>query len=236
MTLILTSPDVSWVRECSPFRRLTRWNGRCAPTWSAAQCESLNSLRLSKSCPMRFCRPWPLSTDGLPRCLHPLRTKVVSLPSTGSIPPFAHVALPKDMPVIPSPSVRTYPSSSLNTPEASPHSVSTSPASSVSPQMPPNVHGPGFVKVVSADLSLLEARVIPHGHGSGHGPMLAKPVKALASVTPCFISCTQKAKDCARQGARAICVRDAGCLVITLLFASHVSLSALHAQSCCHLS
>jgi hypothetical protein len=43
----------------------------------AAQRGTLNSSRLSKSCPTRFCRPWPLSTDGHPRCPHPSRTKVI---------------------------------------------------------------------------------------------------------------------------------------------------------------
>jgi len=103
--------------------------------------------------------------------------------STGtSIPAFApRVPLPKDAPVIPSPSIRTYPSSPLDTPEAS-HSVSTSPASSVSPQTPPDAHGPGFVKVVSADSSPVEAPVIPHNHGSG--AILVKPAKAVMSAAP----------------------------------------------------
>jgi hypothetical protein len=35
-THTLTSLGVSWVRECSPFGRSTRWNGRCAPTWSGS--------------------------------------------------------------------------------------------------------------------------------------------------------------------------------------------------------
>ena len=102
--------------------------------------------------------------------------------STGSsIPAFAsHVPLSKDAPVIPSPSIRTYPSSPPDTPEAS-HSASTSPASSVSPQTPPNAHGAGFVKLVSADSSPVEAPVIPHSHGS---TMLGKPVKAVASAAP----------------------------------------------------
>jgi hypothetical protein len=98
-----------------------------------------------------------------------------------SIPAFAsHVPLFKDAPVIPSPSIRTYPSSPPDTPEAS-HSASTSPASSVSPQTPPNAHGAGFVKLVSADSSPVEAPVIPHSHGS---TMLGKPAKAVASAAP----------------------------------------------------
>ncbi|KAI0282484.1 hypothetical protein BGY98DRAFT_954300 [Russula aff. rugulosa BPL654] len=102
--------------------------------------------------------------------------------STGSsIPAFAsRVPLSKDAPVIPSPSIRTYPSSPPDTPEAS-HSASTSPASSVSPQTPPDAHGAGFVKLVSADSSPVEAPVIPHSHGS---TMLGKPVKAVASAAP----------------------------------------------------
>lgn len=100
-----------------------------------------------------------------------------------SIPAFAARApLPKDAPVIPSPSIRTYHSSPPDTPEASPHSASTSPASSVSPQTPPDAHGQGFVKVVSVDSSPVEPPVIPHGHGSG--PLLVKPAKAVASSAP----------------------------------------------------
>ena len=41
---------------------------------------------------------------------------------------------------IPSPSIPAYPTSPPDTPEAS-HSASTSPASSVSPQTPPDAHG-----------------------------------------------------------------------------------------------
>jgi len=103
------------------------------------------------------------------------------------------VPLPKDAPVIPSPSIPnpTYPSPP-DTPEAS-HSASTSPASSVSPQTPPDAHGPGFVKVVSADSSPVEAPVIPHGHGSV--PMLVKPAKAVASAAPTSSAvATQKPK------------------------------------------
>ncbi|KAH9961122.1 hypothetical protein BC827DRAFT_1260608 [Russula dissimulans] len=102
--------------------------------------------------------------------------------STGSlIPSFAPRApLPKDVPVIPSPSIPTYPSSPPDTPEAS-HSVSTSPASSVSPQTPLDVHGQGFVKVVSADSSPVEAPVIPHGHGTVIKPGKATMAAPLAS-------------------------------------------------------
>ncbi|KAI0279327.1 hypothetical protein BC826DRAFT_1112945 [Russula brevipes] len=69
-------------------------------------------------------------------------------------------ATPLDGPVIPSPSIPTYPSSLPDTPEAS-HLVSTSPTSSVSPQTPPDVHGSGFgPNVVSAKLSPLGVPVI----------------------------------------------------------------------------
>jgi hypothetical protein len=107
--------------------------------------------------------------------------------STGNInssmPAFApRVPLPKDAPVIPSPSVPPYHSSPPDTLEASPHLASTSPMSSVLLQMPPDVHGSGFIKVVSADSSPVEPPVIPHGHGSGL--ILVKPTKAVASVPP----------------------------------------------------
>lgn len=45
-----------------------------------------------------------------------------------------------------------HPSSLPDTPEAS-HSASTSPASSVSPQTPPVVHGPGLLKAASPNVS-----------------------------------------------------------------------------------
>ena len=79
---------------------------------------------------------------------------------------------------------------SPDTPEVSPHSASTYPASFVSPQMPPDVHGSVFVKAVLADSSPVEAPIIPHGH-------------------------SHKAKDC----ARAIrIVRDVRCLVMASVF------------------
>ena len=57
-------------------------------------------------------------------------------------------SIPKDAPVIPSPSTPTY--CPLDTPRASPHSASTtSPALSVSPQTLPNALGPGFVVKVT---------------------------------------------------------------------------------------
>src|SRR5258708_29423408 len=82
------------------------------------------------------------------------------------------VPLPKDAPIIPSPTIRTYPSSPPNTPDAS-HSASTSPASSVSPQTPPDAHGPAFCKVVLADSSPIGPPVIPNRHRSG--TILVKP-------------------------------------------------------------
>jgi hypothetical protein len=97
--------------------------------------------------------------------------------STGSsMPAFSfRVPLSKDAPLFPVPwSEHTL--IPPDTPEAS-HSASTSPASSVSPQTPPDAHGPGFIKVVSAYSSPLEAPVIPHSHGSS---MLGKPAKAVA--------------------------------------------------------
>jgi len=101
--------------------------------------------------------------------------------SSSSIPSFTtRVSVPKDAPpVVPSPAI-AYPSSPPDTPEAS-HSVSTSPASSVSPQTPPDAHGPGFIKVVSAEASPVEAPVIPHGHGPTSMP--AKSAKTVASAT-----------------------------------------------------
>jgi hypothetical protein len=114
----------------------------------------------------------------------------------GSIPAFAsRVPLSKDAPVIPSPSIRTYPSSPPDTPEAS-HSASTSPASSVSPQTPPDAHGQGFVKFVSADSSPVEAPVIPHGHGSTSN--LVKPAKAVASAVPTSSAVAPKKSKTAR--------------------------------------
>ena len=66
-----------------------------------------------------------------------------------TIPSFTtHITLPsKDAPVIPSPPI-TYPSSPPDTPEAS-HLASTSLASLVSPQTPPDTHGCGLVKIAS---------------------------------------------------------------------------------------
>jgi hypothetical protein len=87
--------------------------------------------------------------------------------STGSsIPAFAsRVPLSKDAPVIPSPAIRTYPSSPPDTPEAS-HSASTSPASSVSPQTPPDARGPGFA------VKVYVGRFEP-GRASCHPPLRA---------------------------------------------------------------
>ena len=63
----------------------------------------------------------------------------VNSSTCSSIPAFSsRAALSKDEPVIPGPSVRAYPSSPPDTPEAS-HSASTSPVS-VSPQTLPDAH------------------------------------------------------------------------------------------------
>ncbi|KAI0285233.1 hypothetical protein BC826DRAFT_918884 [Russula brevipes] len=127
--------------------------------------------------------------------------------NTGSsIPAFApRASLPKDGPVIPSPSIPAYPSSPPDTPEAS-HSVSTSPASSVSPQTPPDAHGSGFgPKVVSAESSPLGGPVIPHSHGLGHGsgPILVKPTKAVTSASAAIAVPPQKPKTAHGQFAYA---------------------------------
>ncbi|KAI9508822.1 hypothetical protein F5148DRAFT_979263 [Russula earlei] len=125
--------------------------------------------------------------------------------STGStIPSFTpRVPLPKDAPVIPSPSIPTYPSSPPDTPDAS-HSASTSPASSASPQTPPDAHGTGFVKVVSADSSPVQGPVIPHGHGPA--PMLVKPAKAIASA-PAALSAVPSQKPKTAHGQFAYATR-----------------------------
>jgi hypothetical protein len=82
-------------------------------------------------------------------------------------------------PIIPSLPI-AYPSSPPIPPTS--HSASTSPASSVSPQTPPNTHGPGLVKVTSAESSPVEAPVIPHGHGPTSASAKLKPiVPALAA-------------------------------------------------------
>ena len=71
------------------------------------------------------------------------------------------VPMPKDALVIPSPSIPTYPSSPPDTPGAS-HSALTSPTSLVSLQMPPDAHGPGFIKVVLADSRLWSSLTATH--------------------------------------------------------------------------
>jgi len=130
-----------------------------------------------------FAGPGPYPPTVLPQPVPAPFTHQSTGNVNSSMPAFApRVPLPKEAPVIPSPSVPPYHSSPPDTPEASPHSASTSPASSVSPQTPPDAHGSGFVKVVSADSSPVEPPVIPHGHGSG--PILVKPTKAVASVPP----------------------------------------------------
>jgi hypothetical protein len=130
-----------------------------------------------------FAGPGPYPPTVLPQPVPAPFTHQSTGNVNSSMPAFApRVPLPKDAPVIPSPSVPPYHSSPPDTPEASPHSASTSPASSVSPQTPPDAHGSGFVKVVSADSSPVEPPVIPHGHGSG--PILVKPTKAVVSAPP----------------------------------------------------
>lgn len=129
-----------------------------------------------------FAGPGPYPTVVLPQTAPaPFTHSTNPIPST-SIPSFTtRVSLPKDAPVIPSPPI-TYPSSPPDTPEAS-HSASTSPASSVSPQTPPDAHGPGLVKVASAESSPVEAPVIPHGHGSISTSAKPKTIPAVASAT-----------------------------------------------------
>jgi hypothetical protein len=73
------------------------------------------------------------------------------------------VRLSKDAPLFPVHRSKRAPHPSRH-PRAS-HSTSTSSVSLVSPQTPPDAHRPGFVKVVSADSSLVKVPVIPHSHG-----------------------------------------------------------------------
>jgi hypothetical protein len=84
----------------------------------------------------------------------------------------------------------------------------TSPASLVSPQTPPDAHGQGFVKVVSADSSPVETHVIPHGHGTAS--TLLKPAKPVVSTAPSSFGCGPPKT---KVRARPIRLRDAGCLV-----------------------
>jgi Cyclin, N-terminal domain len=132
-----------------------------------------------------FAGPGPYPAMVLPQSApapfaHPSASSNVNSSSSCSIPSFTtRVSLPKDAPpVVPSPAI-PYPSSPPDTPEAS-HSVSTSPASSVSPQTPPDAHAPGFIKVASANSSPVEAPVIPHGHGPISMPL--KPAKTVQSI------------------------------------------------------
>jgi hypothetical protein len=128
-----------------------------------------------------FAGPGPYPMVVLPQTAPAPFTHSSNPNPSSSIPSFtARVTLPKDAPVIPSPAI-TYPSSPPDTPEAS-HSASTSPASSVSPQTPSDTHGPGFVKVASAESSPVEAPVIPHGHGTIS--TLAKPKTITQAVAP----------------------------------------------------
>src|SRR5216684_8395400 len=124
-----------------------------------------------------FAGPGPYPTTVLPQpAPAPFAHQSTGNINGSSMPAFAsRVPMPKDAPIIPSPTIRTYPSSPPDTPDAS-HSASTSPASSVSPQTPPDAHGPAFCKVVLADSSPIGAPVIPHRHGSG--PILVKPARS----------------------------------------------------------
>jgi hypothetical protein len=59
----------------------------------------------------------------------------------------AHISLPKDTLVIPSPPIAYPPCPPIYPRAEASHSASISPASSVSPQMSSHTHGPGLVKV-----------------------------------------------------------------------------------------
>jgi len=83
----------------------------------------------------------------------------------------------------------------------------------MSPQTPPDAHGPGFVKVVSMDSSPVQAPVIPHGHGSVCS--LCEARKGGGFNYPYFVRCRPSKT---KHGAWPICVRDAGCLVTPLEF------------------
>jgi hypothetical protein len=141
------------VKGCSRFGRSTRWSRRCARTWSG-------SSALILRCRVTF-KLMSNTTLPVQACIR----RLLSL-SASPCP-------------IPSPTIRHTLPHPPRTPEAS-HSASTSPASSVSPQTPPDAHGPAFCKVISADSSPIGAPVIPHSHGSG--PIL---VAWLARPLPC---------------------------------------------------
>jgi len=83
----------------------------------------------------------------------------------------------------------------LNTPEAL-HLALTSPTLLVLPQTPPDAHRPAFIKVVSVDLSPVEASVIPHNHGLTSIP--TKPPKAVASAIPTSLAVAPKKPKTAR--------------------------------------
>jgi len=135
-----------------------------------------------------------------------------------------------------------YPS----TPEVS-HSASTSTASSVSPQKPPDAHGPGFVKVVSADSSPVEAPVIPHNHGSTSTLVKLTEAVASASLTLSAVA-PKKPKTSDDDCTWPICICDVArhCVwytVITLTlpvlyfsFFLHVSFHHLNGYLCSALS
>lgn len=102
--------------------------------------------------------------------------------------------------------------------------------------MPPDAHGPGFVKVVSVDSSPVQAPAIPHGHS--HGCLFAcEAHKGGGFNYPYFVSCCPSKT---KHRAWPICVHSAGCLVIPLEFNLLVhfcrlssSFSSLNAGSLC---
>jgi hypothetical protein len=109
----------------------------------------------------------PLIPLNTPEASHSASTSTAS--GCRKTPPYSQ-SIDPNVPLIPP-----------NTPGAS-HSTSTSSASLVSPQTLPNAHRPEFIKVVSADSSLVEVPVIPHSHGLTF--ILVKPTKAVASAVP----------------------------------------------------
>jgi hypothetical protein len=122
--------------------------------------------------------------------------------TSSSIPAFApRDPLPKGA-LIPSPSIRTYPSLPLDTSEASPHSAPTSPVSSVSLQTLPDAHGTGFVKVVSADSSSAGPRSV-HTLPCPSIPQRPPPTPRRP---PHAISFTTNAARCARNRIRQGCI------------------------------
>ena len=135
-----------------------------------------------------------------------------------------------------------YPS----TPEVS-HSASTSTVLSVLLQKPFDAHGPGFVKVVSADLSPVKAPVISHNHGSTS--TLVKPTEAVTSASLTLLAIApKKPKTSDDDCTWPICICDVAChciwyTVITLTlpvlyfsFFLHLSFHHLNGYLCSALS